>query len=317
MLRWWVFSCSLLLSAAVAAQDRPPEEALVVPSLTLTDSEFLQGDVEGKPPVSLAGRLQLPGDGDRYPAAIILHGSGGDGFSFGQWSELLLGIGVATLRLDSYTARGKEEIFSDQGSLGEFYAVLDTYRAADVLAAHPKIDPSRIVVVGFSRGGIGALYSAMTRFNEMYRPGSAPIAAHLPFYPPCNFVLERELETTGAPIRAFHGEADAWNPLPRCAEYVARLKDVGADVEIATYPDALHAFDNAAAPAYQANPKAQTSRACFRVERDGVLINADTDKPFSWQDACVENGPSQQYQDAAATAARKAVVSFLTELFRS
>jgi hypothetical protein len=69
-------------------------------------------------------------------------------------------------------------------------------------------------------------------------------------------------------------------------------------------------------PAYTANPAAQTSRSCFRIEENGVLLNADTMQPFSWTDACVENGPSQQYHRDAAYAAREAVVEFLRDVFQ-
>jgi hypothetical protein len=53
----------------------------------------------------------------------------------------------------------------------------------------------------------------------------------------------------------------------------------------------------------------------LRLEQDGKLLNAETGKPFSYDDACVEYGPSSQYNDAAATAAQAAVSSFLAELW--
>ena len=111
-----------------------------------------------------------------------------------------------------------------------------------------------------------------------------------------------------------HGEADDWNPLTACEGYISALAGAGADATITAYPHASHAFDNTAAPAYFVVGEAQTSRACFRTEYAGILYaDANLERPFSWDDACVEMGPAQQFQQAAATAAKEAAIAFLVE----
>ncbi|WP_353646159.1 hypothetical protein [Mesorhizobium sp. WSM2239] len=212
--------------AELWAQAAPPEEIVAFSSLTMTDEQFLKGKEADAKPVMLSAKLQLPSpSGDRFPAVILLDGSGGPGNAMAwNWAKVLNRIGIATLRIDSYSGRGFEEIFTAQGRVGEFNNIIDSFRALDLLAADPRIDPERIAVMGFSRGGIAALYSSMTRFEELYGSDKARFAAHLPFYAPCNFMLEGELNVGAAPIRAFHGEADVWNPVPRCRDYIERMR---------------------------------------------------------------------------------------------
>ncbi|RWP11826.1 MAG: hypothetical protein EOR00_28015 [Mesorhizobium sp.] len=118
-----------------------------------------------------------------------------------------------------------------------------------------------------------------------------------------------------APIRVFHGEADVWNPVPHCRDYVERLKAAGHDATITIYPAAHHAFDHPGSPSYNIKEDAQTSTRCFRREEGGRLINADSGLPFSWKDACVEMGPAVQYNSAAADDAETRVKEFLTQAF--
>jgi dienelactone hydrolase len=305
------------LAATFHALAQVAEETVDLPSLTMSDEQFLKGDIAGAAPVTLSAKLQIPSSGaPPYPAVILLHGSDGIGSGAGwNWSKFLNRLGIATLRIDSYTARGHKEIYSGQDRVGEFNNVVDTYRAVDLLAEDARIDSARIAVMGFSRGGIGALYSAMTRFETMHGPKKAGLAAHLPFYPPCNFRLEGETEVGPEPIRAFHGEADDWNPLARCRAYLDRLAAAGHDVVLTTLAGAQHSFDSTSSPSYNVVSNAQTSRQCFRREEAGVLVNDATGQPFTWQDDCVETGPAVQYNPAAVSQSEEVVTEFLTGLF--
>jgi dienelactone hydrolase len=306
-------AASLMLAGPALAQETIP-----LPSLTMTDQQFLTGDTASAAKVELTGTLSLPKDpAGPVPAVILLHGSGGaNGFIVWNWSKILNGIGIATFEIDSYTGRGIDKVYADQSQIGALNNINDTFAGLTLLARDDRIDPERIAVMGFSRGGIGALYSAMGRFQELYGPPDVTLAAHLPFYAACNFELKDELKVGPAPIRAFHGDADDWTPVAPCKDYVEKLKAEGRDAEIFVYPGARHAFDNVAAPAYNIEDDAQTSRKCMRVERDGQLYNADTSQPFTWKDACVEKGPSAQYNGEATDAAEKEVKAFLKALFK-
>lgn len=55
--------------------------------------------------------------------------------------------------------------------------------ALAVLGRHPRIDPERIAVMGFSKGGFAALYSSLRRFARMHGPAGLTFAAHVAFYP--------------------------------------------------------------------------------------------------------------------------------------
>jgi hypothetical protein len=81
-------------------------ELHAIPTLTLSDRQFLTGDKNGTP-VTIAGVLRIPRLGtDRLPAVILVHGSGGIGGNVDRWSQELNSIGLATFVTDSFTARG-------------------------------------------------------------------------------------------------------------------------------------------------------------------------------------------------------------------
>jgi dienelactone hydrolase len=300
---------ALLASPAHAQQ----AEVLKVPSRTLTDAQFLAGDAAAGAPVTLTGRLRLPGDAGPFPAVVLMHGSEGPvSGPVARWEWALQPLGIATFSLDSFTARGVTETATDQSRLGSFTQLYDVYRAVDALAADPRVDPDRIAVMGFSRGGVAALYSAMTRFQQRYG-SEARIAAHLPFYPACNFGLIGELDVTGAPIREFHGAADTYTSPGPCRDYIARLAAAGHDAAMTEYPGVRHGFDGRAGPPWTAD--LATSRNCRRVERDGVLVSESSGRPFTWSDPCVEYGVGGGYDEAATAHARAAVTVFLSGVF--
>jgi dienelactone hydrolase len=186
-----------------------------------------------------------------------------------------------------------------------------------MFAQHPRIDPARIAVMGFSKGAVTAIYSSNRRFQQMYAPPGVRFAAHVGLYTPCNTAYRDDDKTTGTPIRLFHGQADDYVAIGPCRDYVARLKQAGADATLTEYPGATHAYDAFLLKEPLKLPNAQTQRNCHWKEIDnGVVVNANTGSQFSLDDPCVEHGPQIAYDAAATEATEKTVKALLISTFK-
>ncbi|GGC65779.1 dienelactone hydrolase family protein [Undibacterium terreum] len=287
------------------------------PSMTLSDQEFLTGSKDGKA-VTLAGELRLPRAGsDRLAAVVILHGSGGINGGITDWAQDLNAMGVATFVIDSFTARGITNTFNDQAQLGRLAMTIDAYRALDLLARHPRIDPARIALMGFSRGGQPALYASLKRFQKMHSTAGLEFAAYMPFYAACGTSYLEDEGVAGKPIRLFHGVADDYAPIAACRSYTARLQAAGKDVVLTEYAGAGHVFDWQALKKPVKLEKAQRTGQCVLAEaQDGVIINAKTKQAFSYADPCVDLGPTIAYDEKASNEARRDVKNFVTAVLK-
>jgi dienelactone hydrolase len=282
-----------------------------IATLTISDEGFLKGDDSGKP-VTVSGELRVAQGSGKLPAVVLIHGSSGIGPNIDLWTHDLNAMGISTFAIDGFTGRGLTTVGADQAQLGRLNLIVDAYRALEILAKHPRVDPQRIVLMGFSRGGQATLFASVKRFNETWNKSGARFAAFIPFYPDCSTTYRGDLELA-APVRIFHGTPDDYNPVAPCRAYVERLRGAGQDVQLTEYPNAAHSFDNPIGPLTPAvSRNSQTVRACrIREGEAGALMNAATNERFTYKDACVERDPHTGHDPAAMEAARKAVAEFL------
>src|SRR4051794_24462896 len=287
------------------------------PSRTLSDQQFLSGATDGKP-VTMTGELRIAQGSGRLPLVILMHGSGGIGANIESWAKLFNAMGVSTFAIDGFTGRGLTSVNTDQAALGRLNFIIDIYQALGMLAKHPRVDPDRIVLMGFSRSGQAALYASLTRFHKMWNKSGAQFAAYIPFYPDCITTFVADTEVAARPIRIFHGTPDDYNPVGACKGFVERLRAAGRDVALTEYPNAAHAFDNplAAVPPAVAKNSMTVRHCTIREEPVGLLINASTKEPFTYQDPCVERDPHVGHDAAATEAAKTAVKELLRTIFR-
>lgn len=312
-----------LVASAANAQSPPKEvaarvELFPIPTLTLSDRQFLNGASDGTP-VTVGGEFRIAQGGGRLPVVVLMHGSSGVGATMEAWVHTFNAMGISTFVIDGFTGRGLTAVGRNQVALGRLNFIIDIYRSLEILAQHPRVDPERIALMGFSRGGQATLYASLERFNALWNKSGIRFAAYIPFYPDCSTSYVGDTEVADKPIRIFHGTLDDYDPIASCKAYVTRLLEAKRDAVLTEYPDSEHGFDRGllGVSSSVVSSNAQTVRHCHIKEGDdGMLMNADTKEPFTYKDPCVELNPHVGGNPATAAEARNAVTDFLAALFR-
>jgi dienelactone hydrolase len=220
--------------------------------------------VEGT--LSLPKRAKPP-----YSAVVIAHGSGGvRPDREPRWAEELNKAGIAAFVVDSYGPRNITGMDTGDINVSAMANVADAYAALRLLSTHPQIDAGRVAIIGFSRGGQVALWSAFDPLRKALMGDSTlAFSAHVLVYPACNF-QRVSTHISQAPMLHLHGEADDLTPLAACREYLDRLRAHGARIHTITYPDAYHDFDFARPARYA--PRVRSAAPCH------AEINLDDQK---------------------------------------
>jgi len=284
----------------------------VFKSINIENKVFFSGGKKGSEQ-KISGQLKFPPGKGKFPAVILIHGSGGVGDNHKDWAKVLNKMGIATFILDSFSSRGISEIYTGVQSIGYGSRIIDIYRAVELLRTHPSIDGSRISLMGFSHGGCITLMAAMTRFQEGWLSREASIAAYLAFYPPLWLELKKFEKVGGRPIRIFVGTADDWTPSETARIYIENLQSAGQDAKIHEYPGAHHHFDGGSHRGTIFIRDAFNLGKCrFKETTIGWgIVDAITNETISRQASCISRGATCQYNAAAHRQAIKDVESFL------
>lgn len=224
--------------------------AAVCPILaTLFGASALAQQVNGAEKVEVApvfGWWLPAAESGARPAVIGLHGCSGL-YLRGElnarersMTELLRARGYHVLLPDSFTPRGLRELCTlpvAQRSLRAADRRADIQAALEWLAARPEVDPTRIVVLGWSHGG-SALLAALN-----HRIGVQPLQARaaVAFYPGCSpYARTQGSYRPVAPLLILIGELDDWTPPAPCIE----LGKWTPKVTVHVFPKSHHAFDH-------------------------------------------------------------------------
>ncbi len=188
--------------------------------------------------VTIRGELYLPPGKGPFPAVVLMppctgrlpieleHAEG----------ERYNALGYALLAVDSFGPRGFEDGCGGVGSSVDL--VMDAYGALLYLAELPPIDPDRIAIVGYSRGGDVAL--SAVGFDGVERLFDRQFRAAVAYYPFCQ---RQEATAVAVPTLILIGEQDDWNAARDCRDMMVRRRAFSAPMRLVVYPDAHHAFN--------------------------------------------------------------------------
>ncbi|HMS28114.1 MAG TPA: dienelactone hydrolase family protein [Burkholderiaceae bacterium] len=287
-----------------------------------------------RPAATAQGQLVLPANAPtdaKLPAVVLVHGSGGiypEQISF--WAKLLNDQGIAAMVIDVFGPRGVKSTGEDQSQVPFAADTADAYAALGMLSTHPRIDPKRIAVMGFSRGGITVLRSAVTPIAISSGPAGVRFAAHIAVYSGgCagNLTVSPKPGVFGpAPILFVHGDADDYTYLTDCKIYAQRITAAGTPTEFVTLPGARHKFDVDDSRRINARNNTKTKEGCplefdvkelkYRDRRTEEILSQASVATIN-KDLCADKGASLEGDRKARDTAGKAVIEFLNKTLKS
>ncbi|MDP2018833.1 dienelactone hydrolase family protein [Hydrogenophaga sp.] len=331
---------ALLLPPALPAQDLiavmsagpPTGRYAFASSSPRTLPDLLKGPGQGEA-AQPVGHWFLPPGAERGPAVVLIHGSGGiyDAM-LDFWPKQFNAAGIAVLAVDSFGPRGVKSTAEDQSQVPFSADIADAFAALKLVASHPRVDPARIAVMGFSRGGITAWRTAVERIAASQQvPGGLRFAAHVPVYSGgCSGVF-RLLVKPGvfspkAPMLWVHGDADDYTSIGACRDYAERIGKAGTPVEFVTLAGAMHKFDQndtrrfdvrGAQRALETCPLELDIEAMVMFDRTtGQRVSGEAIQTVNRQ-SCSAVGASVQGDHAARDKAAQAILAFFRKTLGS
>jgi dienelactone hydrolase len=219
----------------------------IEPGLAATGSEqveFTEGDL------TLKAEIYRPEGAGPFPAVVGLHGceglyehSGSVAARYRQWGQHLAKSGFVVLFPDSYGSRGlgSQCTVRSRAVRPDRERVADANAARHWLASQSFVKPDRISLIGWSNGGISALWAV--RPHRILASDDNDFRTAVALYPGCQR-LDATAWSARVPTLVLAAGADDSNQVSFCEHMVAAARGRSARAEIVVYPGAYQDFDH-------------------------------------------------------------------------
>jgi dienelactone hydrolase len=180
----------------------------------------------------------------KRPGVVVVHDWMGISGETQRRTKQLAELGYVALAADIYGKGTRPKDTKEAGALagtykGDLSLLRGRARAAfDALVRDPRVDASRVFVIGYCFGGTTAL--------ELARSG-APLAGAVSFHGGLGTKDPADAKNVKCPLLVLHGAADPWVPATEVAGFQKEMSDAKVDWQMVSYSGAVHAFTNPAA----------------------------------------------------------------------
>jgi dienelactone hydrolase len=190
---------------------------------------------------SVSAELTLPPgiNTGKWPAVVIVHGTGGIDERTNWFEQELPKLGIATFKVDFKTGIFKT---AQNRPLNDRF-LSASFAALKLLQDHGQIDPKKIGFIGFSLGGHQALTTALTDNKTRWINERDGFAAHVSFYGGCKFFLRKLTSNSRitAPMQLHWGSLDSFEDEEFCPK--VPLAVAHKTIELFSYEGTHHGFD--------------------------------------------------------------------------
>ena len=231
-------------------------------------------------PIEVDALITYPeGDGP-FPVLLIVHSSGGAGEFVSEWYKFfrdqqkpLLDMGIATMYLDNFSARGTKNTYRDQSKASIWSTYVDAFMTLEYLSKNPKVNKSKIGISGMSRGGNISMMAGEKRIRDALISKDLYFVAAQPRSPECGItgMFRNPQPIKETKIWYVHGKADDFTSYSQCVELAKKINANGGNVKIDIRSGWHHMFTGGFEPKFF--KFFQTFRKCppWYTEDDGSV----------------------------------------------
>lgn len=239
-MRSFLPAAAAVILAATACSSGRGEPAADSPAATASIAE--QDVVYTADGTTLKGFMAAPGDTSRKrPGVLVVHEWWGHNEHARAQARRLAEAGYVGLALDMY-GDGKNTTHPDSANAFMMQAVSDQgrmvgrFRAALAeLRRDPRVDSTQVAAIGYCFGGMVVL--SMARAGE-------PLVAVGSFHGAIPPEAPVDSGSVKARMLILTGGADPMVPAAQVDAFAAAMRKAGAQVDVVTYPAAMHGFTN-------------------------------------------------------------------------